>query len=367
MSSKGPASTGSADVYVASGNGAFACTGSESSLECTSPSNVAYWGESAMKFPSAVNPAPMTPADFYAPYAETYTNNKVGGDEFPALYETEELSRLDLDFGSAGMVIIPHTVPFVMTADKSGYLYVMPAESNSLGRFKIGDAGLTGGTVTTQAPFQISRLPSMSNYTNNCPVYNDTTWTYSGPACDGVYGLAFWEDLLFVWPKDESVEVFQGTYSSTSYSFGTSPAFDPCLTSGNCTGTAPPFPPSDASSRGAAVALAVSSGNGTLWGIVPQVNAASTPSNAWGSLYAYTIGSGGTLTHIWDTGTGHNCSSPAATAWFTTSFTEPTLANGAAYVPAVCAVTDGNQYQDCAAAAAASAAASGVLVFTICP
>jgi hypothetical protein len=84
-------------------------------------------------------------------------------------------------------------------------------------------------------------------------------------------------------------------------------------------------------------------------------------------LYAYTIGSGGTLTHIWDTGTGHNCSSPPATAWFTTSFTEPTLANGAAYVPAVCAVTDGNQYQDCAAAAAASAAASGVLVFTTCP
>jgi hypothetical protein len=71
------------------------------------------------------------------------------------------------------------------------------------------------------------------------------------------------------------------------------------------------------------------------------------------------------VTHIWDSGTGHNCSSPPATGWFTTSFTEPTLANGAAYVPTVCAVTDGNQYQTCASAG--SAAASGVLVFGTCP
>jgi hypothetical protein len=61
----------------------------------------------------------------------------------------------------------------------------------------------TGGTVTTQTPFQISRLPNSSNYTNNCPVNNDTIRTYSA-VC----------------------------------------------------------------------------GNGTLWGIVPQQNAASTPSNA---------------------------------------------------------------------------------------
>ena len=369
MSSKGPASTSAATVYVASGNGAFACTGSGGSGECTNAGNVQYWGEAAVKFPSASSSTPMAPADFYAPYVQTYTTNKPSGDPSPASYQTSELSRLDLDFGSAGMVIIPHTTTFAMTADKSGYLYVMPAEGNSMGEFQTGDSGLTGGSVTTQVPFQASRLPNSTDSTDTCPVNDDSTWTYSGPACDGIYELAFWNDLLFVWPKAESVEAFQGTYTSASYSFGTTPSFDPCTGgSGNCQGAAPPFPRSNPSSRGAAFALAVdSSGDGTLWGIVPRQNTASTPSNAWGWLYAYSIGSGGALTYLWNNVTGHNCSSPPATGWFTTSFAEPTLANGAAYVPTVCAVTDGNQYHTCADAAAASAVASGVLVFSACP
>jgi hypothetical protein len=320
-----------------------------------------------MKFPAANASNPVAPADFYAPYVESYTALKSGLDSSPAAYETEELSRMDLDFGSSGVVIIPHTTTFAMTSDKSGYLYVMPAESSSLGQFQKLDAGLTGGTVTTQLPFHASRLPSSGDETP-CPPNDDATWTYSGTACDGIYELAFWSDLLFVWPKAESVEVFQGTYSSTSYSFGTTPAFDPCaIMSGNCSGVTPPFPRSDPSSRGAAMSLAVdSSGDGTLWGIVSRQNSASIPSNAWGWLYAYTIGSGGTLTPVWNNATGHNCSSPPATGWFTTSFTEATLANGAAYVPTVCAVTDGNQYTQCSSVAG-GAIASGVLVFATCP
>lgn len=369
MSSKGPSSTGSADVYLASGNGPFACGGSGTSLECTNASNVDYWGESAIKFPAANASSPMTPADFYAPYVQRYTTNKVNGDPSPASYQTEELSRLDLDFGASGLVIIPHPTTFAMTSDKSGYLYVMPAESNSLGTFQTGDHGLTGGTVTTQTPFQLSRLPLTTNYTTVCPVNTDSpTWTYSGPSCDEVHELAFWNDLLFVWPINESVEVFQGTYSSTSYSFGTSPAFDPCLTSGNCTGSAPAFPRSNPNSEGGVMALASdSSGDATLWGLVPRQNTASPASYVWGWLYAYTVGSGGTLTHIWDSGSGHNCSSPPATGWFTTSFTEPTLANGAAYVPAVCAVKGTTtQYSNCSSVPSANIA-SGVLVFSTCP
>jgi len=369
MSSKGPASTGSADVYVAAGNGPFACASTGSS-ECTAVGSVYYWGESAFKFPAASASNPMTPTDFYAPYVQRYTTNKVNGDPSPAPYQTEELSLMDLDFGSSGVVIIPHATTFAMTSDKSGYLYVMPAESTSLGRFRTGDSGLTGGTVITQPPFQVSRLPTPTNYTTVCPVNDDSTGTYSSLSCDEVHELAFWaaNDLLFVWPIAESVEVFQGAYSSTSYSFGTSPAFDPCTTAGNCTGEAPPFPRSQPNSEGGVMALAVdSAGDGTLWGLVPRQNSATPPSYLWGWLDAYSISSDGTLTHIWDSVTGHNCTSPPATGWFTTSFTEPTLANGAAYVPAVCAVTDGNQYQTCAAAAAASAAASGILVFSTCP
>jgi len=370
MSSKGPASTAAATVYVASGNGAFACATTATSCTAASGTNgVNYWGESAMKFPSATASNPMTPVDFFAPYVQRYTTNKSPGDSNPALYQTEELSRMDLDFGSSGVVIIPHTTTFAMDADKSGYLYVMPAEANSLGLFQSGDSGLTGGTVTTKPPFQISRYPRGTNQ-GACPINTDSPdWTYTTTSCDEVHELAFWpaNDLLFVWPINESVEVFQGSYSSTSYSFGTTPAFDPCLTAGNCTGTAPLFPRSQPNSEGGAMALAVdSAGAGTLWGLIPRQNTATpTPSYVWGWLYAYTIATDGTLTHIWDSGTGHNCSSPPATGWFTTSFTEPTLANGAAYVPSVCAVTDGNQYQYCGAVPS-GAVASGILVFGTC-
>lgn len=374
MSSKGPASTGSASVYLSAGNGAFGCTTSGTS--CTAASSVKYWGESAIKFPSAGSSNPMTPTDFFAPYMQRYTINKTGGDPNPAATQTQELSRMDLDFGSSGVVIIPHTTTFAMNADKSGYLYVMPAEANSLGSFQSGDSGLTGGTVTTQTPFQVSRYPFGSSQ-GACPVNTDSPdWTYTTANCDEVHELAFWNDLLFVWPINESVEVFQGNYTSTSYSFGTSPTFDPCLTTGNCSGSPnPPFPRASPLSEGGVMALAVgSSSTATLWGLVPRKNTASTPSYVWGALYAYTITPGtpgpppttATLTYIWDSNTGQNCSSPPATGWFTTSFTEPTLANGAAYVPAVCAVTDNNQYQNCGAVGT-GAVASGILVFSACP
>jgi hypothetical protein len=72
------------------------------------------------------------------------------------------------------------------------------------------------------------------------------------------------------------------------------------------------------------------------------------------------------MCNVWDSDTGHNCSSPPATGWFTTSFTEPTLANGAAYVPSVCVVTDGTQDSSCTTVAS-SGIASGILVFATCP
>ncbi len=373
MSSKGPSSDYSANVYIGAGNGPFACTGSGTSLQCTNPSNVSYWGQSAAKLPAATSgasPSMGVPGDFFAPYVQRYTTNMTTGDSSPASYQTEELSRMDLDFATSGIVLIPHGSGvniFSVTSDKSGYLYTMPAGSNSMGLFHTGDAGLTGGTVNTQTPFQASRLPTTANQTV-CPINNSSTGKFSSTPCDEIHELAWFNDLMFVWPVNESVEVFQGslTNSNNTYSFGTTPVYDPCLTSGNCTGTTPPFPPSNQNSEGPGMALAADSSNdATLWAIVPQHNSAGATTA--GTLYAYTVNSNGSLTHIWDNVTGHNCSSPPATGWLVPSFTEPTLANGAVYVPTYCSVTNGGHYATCSAAASAGGVASGIIVFTTCP
>jgi len=104
----------------------------------------------------------------------------------------------------------------------------------------------------------------------------------------------------------------------------------------------------------------------TLWSIVPE------PSKGrWGTLYGYGVNlSTGGLNYWWDSGTIGlaNCPThPTATGWLTTSFTEPTVANGAAYVPTACVVTSGGPYAGCEAAVRAKApVASGVLAFSAC-
>jgi hypothetical protein len=303
-------------------------------------------------------------------------------------YQTEELNRMDLDFGTAGLVLIPHTYPqhvtFAMTADKSGYLYVMPAEAGSLGQFQPNDSGLTSGAYTTQPPFQVSRLPKPSDQSvcESIRTNSSGQQLIGGIACDEIHELAWFnytgnatpsqnDDLLFVWPVNETVEVFQGTLSGNSYSFGISPVFDPCAKDpSQCAGTNPPFPPAAQQSVGGAMAIAANGINAaTLWAVVPILNTAQSPSSTWGTLYAYTVSSDGSLNHIWDNVTAANkCSSPPApnvTGWYTPSFTEPTLANGAVYVPTVCAVTNGLQYSGCPAVPTGSVG-SGVLVFTAC-
>jgi hypothetical protein len=61
-----------------------------------------------------------------------------------------------------------------------------------------------------------------------------------------------------------------------------------------------------------------------------------------------------------------NCGNTSANGWLATAFTEPTLANGAAYVPSVCVVTGtSNTYQNCGQVPATKIA-SGILVFSAC-
>lgn len=493
MSSRGPASTSSANVYVASANGGFACgTTGEAQTSCTNAASGSYWAESAVQFPpgnaaagvasgsyqsgltasgdagtqclltfagggatangtalvtlpisaneplivaspggpytsapisaSASIPAtngaascsgssvavatvigPLIPHDFFSPNPERYTINRPGLDPDPAPYQNQELNRVDQDFGTGGAMIIPEPggANFLASADKSGYLYLMPPASgeiatSSLGGFRPGDAGLNGAGLpyVTQTPFQASRHPQPGDANPVCTAVNATGKITDGAACDEIHELAWNNDLLFVFPAGESIEVFKGTYTAgppAQYSVGTTPAVDPCDITCNCSKTAgctapPPFPQATAGSGGGAMALAADNATVTascpipacvtLWTIVPQANAAG--SYTTGSLYSYDVASTPALTHTWDSlsPASHQCANPPVSAWFTTAFTEPSLADnqqagasyGAVYVPTVCATTntDGTKYPSCTKVPASNIA-SGVLVYTNCP
>jgi len=448
QSSSGPSSTSAANVYIASGNGAFACTGSGPS--CTISSPVDYWGETSMQFPAgnSTTLSPMSPQDFFTPNTLRYTcpygttcsanmPNGTGGFVTDPLvttsyttYQSEELSRLDLDLGVGGNVILPHsvpgvsTLPFSMTSDKSSYLYVMPPAvgetgltTGGLGQFQANDAGLNGSglTYTTQTPFQINREPasgypvcetvtSHGRVTGSCDEVHELAWFSTFKPADSSF-----HDLLVVWPAGESVEDFAGAMSSpyASFSFGTSPQFDPCplpFTSTNCavgvSNPDPPFPLSSSESAGAPMAVALnisntspSSNAATLWAVVPQTYPLGTAQGTVGALYGYKIvadptnSSFGSLgaAPIWhwnpqlDTGTQCANVPSGITAWFPPAFTEPTLADnqqngtssaGAVYVPTACVINDGNQsiYKSCANAQFDHGATllSGVLTFATC-
>jgi len=363
MSAKGPASDASANVYVTSGNGPFGCLPTGNST-CVSTSSVYNWGESAVKLPAATSTSMGTPSDFYTPNFNNLKNIKSGIDPSPATYQFQELNRLDQDFGTPGLVLMPHagSYAFAATADKSGYLYVMGTGGSGLGMFQTSDTGLV------QSPFQANRYPSTLN-TTPCPVQNTSpAGTFSGPSCDEIHELAWWHDFLYLWPEGETLLGYTGTVGGggTTYTFGSK--WDPCVADPTNCGTAPKFPV--ANYPGASVAIAANGSTGsaaTLWATVPQNNAATPPNPQAGTLYAYTVNSDGTLTYVWNSVTAQHCSAPPVAAWFAPSFAEPTLANGAAYLSTYCATTGtGGPYTGCAAAAG-SAAVSGIIVYAQCP
>ena len=399
MSSGGPSSgsTTANNVYAASGNGPFGCTSADSQpscptsdgtpQQCTSAADVTYWGESAIKFPAGT----LTPSDFFSPFNQRFTTNS-HGDPMPALHQTEELSRLDLDFGSTPPVIAPlASAPmFAMLGDKSGYMYVVPAEPNGtgvaahMGEFQTNDSGLMSGAISTQPPFQASQLPQSPNTGNTiCPLAsNGSPWTNNGTSCDEIHEIAFINNLAIVWPVNESAEVFQAKLTENEsgptyqYQFNTMPVFNPCpYTSlpAICSQSDPQFPsgssinPQGSSGTpGAAMAIASGSGNVSLWAIAadPYIGGGT-----WGWLYAYSINlTTGGLSYWWDSGSGlNNCSQNSkAQGWLATAFTEPTLANGAAYVPSACVVTGvAGSYKNCSVVPSENVA-SGILVFSSC-
>jgi hypothetical protein len=329
---------------------------------------------------------PVIPRDFFAPNTQYYT---CAGpptscwDPTPATYQTQELSRVDQDFGTGGVLVIPQAagVNFIATADKAGFVYVMPppageTSGSSLGGFQAGDAGLNGSglSYTTQPPFRASRLPTD---TTICPLV-DANGTLSGAGCDEIHELAFDanDNLMFIWPSNETIMAYQGTYTAgtpNNFQFGS--RINQCSGGAtHCTN----FPRAAASSAGGAMAIAAdhTTPNGLnctsptttpcieLWSIVPAYQ------TGLGSLYVYNVPSSGNLAYLWDS-SAQACTSPPLSNWYPTAFTEPTLAEiqesatayGAVYVPTVCGVASG-PLTNCDQA---GTPVSGVAVYTHCP
>jgi hypothetical protein len=350
--------------------------------------------------PQLTSAAALVASDFYSAYVNTYNSAFPNYDgNAGAFLMNQELSRLDLDFGVCGPELLAHSGVnlFALTCDKVSNMYVMPTpeiSGVSLGEFQTGDAGLVNGsgsngtTYKTQAPFQVSRV------TGNCEKV-DRGSTSNGNItgnCDEVHSIPWFNDLAVVHPTNESVELFQGattftgnlqTGTTVQYSFGTSPAFDPCLTPNNC-GSGEPFPPSAPNSKGGLMSIAATATGqtpATLWEVIPQPSGAQGGA-AIGSLHGYSITFQNlqavppvtaSLTSIYSWN-GQACSGSnfALTGWFTPSFTEPTLANGTVYVSMVCGVTDGkqSQYVNCDHVPYPASVTSGIAAFTnssLCP
>lgn len=376
-SGKGPSSDSAGNVYVSSGNGPFDCNNPAGTLTtCTDPTAVLNWGESVIKLPAASNANPLTPTDFYTPYVNNYSNDKTLPNN-PAPYQFVALNRYDLDFGTPGLVLFNASgtsQTYSVTADKTGYVYVMPtnnltSSTPGMGRFTTADGGLTSGTYKTQVPFLANRGGISSTV---CPS-RSTGGQMTSTNCDQIHELPWWNDFLFVWPWNESPRVFKGSYGSNSYSFNTT-AIDPCSSGGigttacsNSGGTGADFPV--AGYPGGIMAVAAdktgTTPKGTLWAVaVPQGSDTET-FHYQGQLYSYTITTSGTtpptgtLTKLFPPLKLGTCASPASPlpllTWNASPFAEPTLANGNVFVPVYFATNS------------SSLKISGVLVFGVCP
>ncbi len=357
QSGKGLAADSSANVYFSSGNGPFDCNSTGGTqTSCTDVSNVLSWGQSVVKLPVPSGGAIGSPSDFFTPNVNRFRNES---GMTMASYQFQELNRYDLDFGTPGTVLFQkqagtQTNVYAITADKTGFVYSLPTNGGGLGGFQPSDAGLLSGTSQTQVPFQASTYPPSGGSLTVCPrrIFGDALHFTDIP-CDQINELAFWNDLLFVWPWNETPRVFQGAISNVgstyTYSFGTTPAFPTSGTFGPTAG----YP-------GGVMALAANGAtSSTLWAALTPQNSNDETQHYNGTLYAYTVKTSPSvaLAHAWDSSQAPNASCTAPTtsvsSWKLSPFAEPTLANGKVFLPVFNAVSG-------------SSTISGILVFGTC-
>ncbi len=222
MAGKGPSSDSHGNVYVAAGNGPFDCldpnNNQTSCKDVTGTKKVVNFGQSVIELNNAGATTPLAPADFFTPFTYHYLN-----DADPLLTQQfKVLNRYDLDFGTPGAMLLTtnsNAQTWAVTADKTGYIYVMPTlnsgtGSNGLGQFQSGDSGLTSGTsYVTQAPFQASRQTAAGGTSGVCPVAEAMDSShFEDTDCDEIMQLAWWNNNLFIWPENETVLGYLGAY-----------------------------------------------------------------------------------------------------------------------------------------------------------
>ena len=335
MSGKGAAADSNGSVYFATGNGSFDCSSKTSSCGGSpgSPGLLNY-SEAVVE----LGPGSMKPYDFFAPFV-----NRVASDTGlypPASHQTQALNRYDLDFGTAGAVLVQTYMnngsqTWVVSADKSGYGYVMPTSnttaslpSGGLGQFQPAEAGLTNGSYTTQLPFQISRSST------GCPTQLDSNHYTNTGTCDQIMGLAFWNNFLFAWPVNEPVVAYQGVATQgapsvsdpDNYQFAT--RLDPCPGPAVCSS----YPAANYPGGNMAIA-ANGAGNATLWASGHMVNGAQLVGELLGYAINPNVTTGmGLLTQIFNSQKAPNCSSMTGSlqtgGWVPSTFAQPTLAHG---------------------------------------
>ena len=338
MKGTGPSSDSNKNIYFTAGNGPFDCNDpNNNQTSCTAvtgTNKVLNLGQSVIELNSATASLPLTPADFFTPYSYHFLNDSTLTQQFKVL------NRYDLDFGTPGPTLITtngNAQTWAVTADKTGYIYVMPTlnsgtGSQGMGQFRSGDAGLTAGSYTTQASFQGSRRTAGTS--GVCPSTPGSDGShFTDTDCDQIMGLAWWNNNLFIWPENETVLGFKGTVGTggVSYTFGTTP-YDPCSGSLTCTNF-----PANYTGGWAAMGIAgnASASKGTLWATV--ADATTGNGGLWGyNIISSTLSLSNIFTPTISSTNAANCTGlpfnlPAT--WRMSAFAEPTTVNGKIYVP----------------------------------
>ncbi|MGA2596684.1 MAG: hypothetical protein ABSH09_06775 [Bryobacteraceae bacterium] len=206
------------------------------------------------------------------------------------------LNDQDLDFGSAGPILVPGT-PYIIAAGKEGYMYVM--SDTQLGQLQSGDAQLVskirfGKSASAQSKVEPHVLQSFQ------------------PTGTGTFNYAFWRtakaSYVFLRASYDVLKAFQMNSDGT---FATTPS------SAAKTQHAKPFDGITVSSNG------TDATSGIVW--QTSTDAASQPSS--GILHAYQASD--VSKELWNSGT---ISVRDGYGGFV-KFVNPTVANGKVYVP----------------------------------
>jgi hypothetical protein len=248
MSGQGPSADSNGNIYLTAGNGTVDATD---------------YGESFLKLSPPVTGTVMTVASYFIPF------------NWPTL------NSLDLDLGSAGILLVPGT-SLAISGGKSGTLYVV--DRDNMGGISSGDVNIVQ-----------SWTPNASSEIHGGPVW------WSGPS--GSY--------MYIWP-DSGEHLRQ--YVSVGSAFNTTPY------SQSATACGP-------GSHGGILSISAngnSAGSGIIWANINTRSDANQSVTA-GTLHAYNAQA--VSSELW-----HSDMLPRDSVGNLAKFVPPTIANGRVYM-----------------------------------